>query len=95
MTNWGILKNIITLKTYQNKNKAYLYYASLFEEPFVLPQSLHKVQLRSKQIAKEIRDIIEPVTIRRNRLDLQNNPFYSGEVHNLSKTADPIEWFFS
>ena len=38
--------------------------------------------------------MIEPVTIRRNRLDLQNNPFYKDEVKNLSKVADPKEWFF-
>jgi len=90
----GYIKKYYNSQDISKRNKAYLYYDSLFEEPFVLPQSLHKVHLRSKRIAKEIRDIIEPVTIRRNRLDLQNNPFYSGEVHNLSKTADPIEWFF-
>ncbi|NMC60496.1 MAG: helicase, partial [Candidatus Methanofastidiosa archaeon] len=34
------------------------------------------------------------VTIRRNRLDLKNNPFYRDEVKNLSVIADPEEWFF-
>ncbi len=38
--------------------------------------------------------MIEPATIRRNRLDLQNNPFYKDEVKNLSKLKDPKEWFF-
>ena len=38
--------------------------------------------------------MIEPVTIRRNRLDLLNNPYYKDEVGHLSKIADPKEWFF-
>jgi hypothetical protein len=38
--------------------------------------------------------VIQPVTIRRNRLDLQKNPFYADEVKNLSVIADPKEWFF-
>jgi len=38
--------------------------------------------------------VIEPVIIRRNRLDLQNNPYYKEEVKNLSKIADPEEWFY-
>ena len=25
---------------------------------------------------------------------MQGNPFYKNEVQNLSKIADPIEWFF-
>ena len=61
---------------------------------FTLPKALEKVKQRSKYLAKQIRDIIEPITIRRNRLDLQNNPNYKDEVQNLSKVADPQEWFF-
>ena len=45
-------------------------------------------------LARQIRNVIEPVTIRRNRLDLQNNPFYKNEVKELPKVADPMEWFF-
>lgn len=66
-------------------------YESLFEEKKI---DLGKIKKRSQYLAKQIRDVIEPVTIRRNRLDLLNNPFYKDEVGNLSKTADPKEWFF-
>lgn len=38
--------------------------------------------------------MIEPVTIRRNRLDLQENPHYRNEIMELSKVEDPIEWFY-
>jgi superfamily II DNA or RNA helicase/HKD family nuclease len=74
-----------------NRNKAHSYYEGLFGEPSV---DLSKVKGRSRYLAAEIRDVIEPVTIRRNRLDLQNNPIYKNEVKQLSKIADPEEWYF-
>ena len=52
------------------------------------------IKKRSHYLAKQIRDVIEPVTIRRNRLDLQKNPYYKEEVKNLSRIEDPKEWFF-
>jgi len=88
------------IKKYHNSTdskksqKAYAYYQALFGEPFVLPRALEKVKERSKYLAKQIRDVIEPVTIRRNRLDLLDNPYYKNEASNLSRVADPIEWFF-
>ena len=48
----------------------------------------------SSDLAKQIRDVIEPITIRRNRLDLQKHPFYKKEVEHLSKLSDPKEWYF-
>jgi len=66
-------------------------YKALFEEDKI---DLKKVAERARYLAKQIRNVIEPVTIRRNRLDLQNNPFYKNEVKELSKVADPMEWFF-
>ena len=62
------------------------YYKNLFGESVI---NLHKIKQRSHYLAKQIRDVIEPVTIRRNRLDLQNSPFYKDEVKNLSKLKDP------
>ena len=88
------------IKKYHNstdpkkRQKAFTYYLALFGEPFALPQALEKVRERSKYLAKQIRDVIEPVTIRRNRLDLLGNPYYKNEASNLSRVADPIEWFF-
>ena len=94
-------KKLSYIKKYHNsrdkdkKEKAHANYKSLFGVSFSEEDPLSKVDQRSKYLAKQIRDIIEPVTIRRNRLDLQNNPDYKDEVKNLSKTADPIEWFYT
>ncbi|MFZ2357241.1 MAG: helicase-related protein [Candidatus Omnitrophota bacterium] len=73
------------------REKAEAYYQSFFEDKTI---DLGKVAQRSHYLARQIRDVIEPVTIRRNRLDLQTNPYYKDEVKNLSKVADPKEWFF-
>ncbi len=71
--------------------KAKDYYKVLFEEEAI---DLKRVKSRAHYLAKQIRDVIEPVTIRRNRLDLQGNPLYNNEVKNLSKVQNPTEWFF-
>lgn len=73
------------------KNKAQNYYKALFEEDII---DLKKVAGRARYLAKQIRNVIEPVTIRRNRLDLKNNPFYKNEIKELSEVANPKEWFF-
>ena len=56
--------------------------------------SIEKVRRKMKQISREIKDLIEPVVIRRNRIDLQENPRYKKEVKKLSQVADPMEWFY-
>ncbi len=73
------------------RDRAKGYYETLFEESEI---DLSKVTQRSRHLASQIRHVIEPVTIRRNRLDLQNNPYYADEVQHLSKIADPIEWYY-
>lgn len=75
----------------KKRSKAQNYYKALFEEGEI---NLKKVAVRARYLAKQIRNVIEPVTIRRNRLDLQNNPFYKNEVRDLAKVVNPIEWFF-
>jgi len=93
----GIFDRLAYIKKYWNsaneskRKMALNKYEGLFEEKSV---DLEKVKKRSQYLAKQIRDVIEPVTIRRNRLDLQNNPFYKDEAGHLSKIADPKEWFF-
>ena len=87
------------LKNYKSsdkskRDKVNYYYKALFGEEFEGSRALSKVKGRSKYLAKQIRDVIEPVTIRRNRLDLLNNPYYNDEVKNLSKVKDPQELFF-
>jgi ERCC4-related helicase/HKD family nuclease len=87
----GYIKKYWNFSNESKRKKAESYYEGLFEEKSI---NLEKVKQHSKYLAKQIRDVIEPVTIRRNRLDLQSNPFYKNEVQNLSKVADPKEWFF-
>ncbi len=93
----GIFDRLAYIKKYCNssntskRKKAESYYEGLFGDKTI---NLQKVKERSHYLAKQIRDVIEPVTIRRNRLDLQNNPFYKDEVKKLSKIKDPKEWFF-
>ncbi len=95
-----VFDQLAHIKKYYNstdqskKDKSFNYYKTLFGEDFNEKEGLQKVKSRSKYLAKQIRDVIEPVTIRRNRLDLQNNPFYKDEVQTLSTVADPKEWFF-
>jgi len=93
----GIFDRLGYIKKYWNspietrRKKAQAYYEGLFEDCKI---DLEKLKKRSKYLAKQIRDVIEPVTIRRNRLDLQGNPYYRNEIKLLSKVADPKEWFF-
>lgn len=93
----GVFEKLGFIKKYWNspdnfkRNKAINYYKALFEEDVI---DLKKVATRARYLAKQIRNVIEPVTIRRNRLDLQNNPFYKNEVKELSNVANPKEWFF-
>jgi len=75
----------------QKRNRALFYYTDLFGETAVDPI---KIKKRTEILAKQIRDVIEPVIIRRNRLDIQNHPYYKNEVKDLSKVAPPIEWFY-
>jgi HKD family nuclease len=55
----------------------------------------HKVKALCKKLAQEIRQVIEPVMIRRNRLDLKGDPEYAEEVgQNLPTMHDPVEQFY-
>lgn len=93
----GAFDRLSYIKKYWNSanaaksKKAESYFQTLFEDKVI---DLKKVAQRSHYLARQIRDVIEPVTIRRNRLDLLNNPFYKKEASDLSQIADPEEWFF-
>jgi len=56
---------------------------------------LKQVTDRSKYLANDIRSVISPVTIRRNRIDLKKDPEYSKESYELSEVKDPCEAFFA
>lgn len=90
-------KRISFITRYHNaggkkQRRAEKYYSALFDIP--LPVDLQIVHRYAQQLAEEIRSVIEPVLIRRNRLDLKNDPMYSQEVTELSEIADPVELFF-
>lgn len=73
------------------KEEARKKYQALFGEKEV---SIHKVIGRAATLSKQIREVIEPVTIRRNRLDLLKDPDYQDEVKKLSRIDNPQEWYY-
>ncbi len=76
----------------EKQHRAERYYADLFErQP---PIDLQRARGRVRALADEIRAVIEPVVIRRNRLDLKRDPVYATEVTALSEVADPVELFY-
>jgi superfamily II DNA or RNA helicase/HKD family nuclease len=75
----------------QKKDRAVADYESLFGEKEI---SLENVKERAKYLSGSIRQVIEPVLIRRNRIDLKKDPVYSKEVYALSEVKDPQELFF-
>ncbi len=85
------------IKRYMNspdpkkRRRAVAFYTALFGKGSI---DMGNVNRLSHSLARQIKDVIEPVTIRRNRLDLQENPFYRDEVNELSRVEDPVEWFF-
>jgi len=87
----GYIKKYFNSSDREKREKAEAYFKALFGADGI---DLGMVKNRTSYLSKQIRDVIEPVTIRRNRLDLQKNPFYKDEVKELTKVADPQEWFF-
>ncbi|MDO4782651.1 MAG: helicase-related protein [Capnocytophaga felis] len=79
-------------KDIQKKSKAEKLYQSLISEK--LPINIEQVKERSKKLADKIKNILRGVTIRRNRLDLENDKVYSKEVGELSKMMPPKELFY-
>ncbi len=75
----------------EKRSRALAYYKSLFGKEQIDIKDVHN---RSHFLAVQIKNIISPIMIRRNRLDLQENPKYIAEVKELSDIAPPLEWFF-
>ena len=63
------------------------------------PMDFRKVRAlaakKAKALTQAIRQVMEKVVVRRNRLDLTSDPDYAGEVTTLAKVVDPREQFFS
>jgi superfamily II DNA or RNA helicase/HKD family nuclease len=77
----------------EKRARAEYFYDRMFQAP--LPIDIQRVKKKAAQLAAEIRSVLEPVLIRRNRLDLKNDPVYSQEVSELSDVEDPVELFFA
>ncbi|MFA6172099.1 MAG: helicase-related protein [Kiritimatiellales bacterium] len=71
--------------------RAETHYRILFDDPEV---NLSLVENRIRRLSREIRSVIEPVTIRRNRLDLRKDPEYRKEIKELPEVREPEEQFF-
>lgn len=82
-----IIRNIKSQKI-ENVNRAKRFYEELFNNDKTY--NIEKVKKRLHSIAEDIKGIIEPVTIRRNRLDLK----YYGEDVDFPEVKDPMEVFF-
>ncbi|MBU1179731.1 helicase [Patescibacteria group bacterium] len=67
-------------------------YESIFSSKII---DVQKVKIEAKNLSKRIKQDIEPVVIRRNRIDLQKDPEYSQEVYNLSEIKNPKEILFA
>jgi superfamily II DNA or RNA helicase len=83
-------------KNWQSKDPAKIEeaqkkYSALFGDE---PVNITKVIRRSALLSGQIREVIEPVTIRRNRLDLLGDPDYQDEVGKLSQIDSPQEWYY-
>ena len=88
------IKNYWNSPDEKRRKRAKRYYQELFGEKVkaLTPIHIEKVKNRAKLLAKEIRAVLEPVVIRRNRLDLK---FYKDkEKIELLEVRDPAEWFF-
>ena len=76
----------------KKQERAERYYDDIFEAP--LPIDLKRVQRHLQKLAEDVRAVLEPVLIRRNRLDLKKDPVYAQEITQLSDVLDPEELFF-
>jgi len=72
--------------------RAERYYVDIFK--LSLPINLSLTQNRVRKLADDIRAVMEPVVIRRNRLDLKRDPMYAREITELSEVADPVELYY-
>ena len=74
------------------RQKAEKLYTKMFGlEP---PVDISIVKDNVRQMANNIKNVITPIIIRRNRLDLREDFEYKKEVQNLSEIKDPEEIFY-
>ncbi|MEA3449144.1 MAG: helicase-related protein [Bacteroidota bacterium] len=86
-----ILKNYLSEKD-KNREKAERLYTRMFGlKP---PVDISLVKDNVGRMATDIKNVITPVIIRRNRLDLKTDHQYSKEIKTLSEIRDPEEIFY-
>lgn len=85
MKNWNVADDA-------KRKRAENYYSIMVDEN--LPIQINKVKAQTQVLSNEIKRIISPVVIRRNRLDLKQDYVYSKEVGDLSVVKDPEEIFY-
>ncbi len=76
----------------EKRVKAEKIYTKLFNKKPPIDFTL--VKNTAKTVANEIKGVISPVVIRRNRLDLKNDYEYRQEIQNLSDVDEPNEIFY-
>ncbi|MGZ0014821.1 helicase-related protein [Yeosuana sp. AK3] len=89
------LSNIIKNHASNNpekRRKAERDYEKMFGLP--LPIDIQIVRGNVSSMANDIKNVITPVVIRRNRLDLKTDFEYKKEIENLSTVKDPEEQFY-
>ncbi|TBW26967.1 helicase-related protein [Gramella sp. KN1008] len=86
-----ILKNFNSGSPEKREKAEREYLKLLGEEPPVNPDF---VRAESAKLATKIKEVISPVVIRRNRLDLEKDFQYSQEIGELPKVAPPEELFY-
>jgi len=87
----NIIKNHNSKKS-ENRRKAERDYTKMFGLP--LPVDIDMVKTNVNAMANDIKNVITPVVIRRNRLDLKTDFEYRKEIENLSEVRDPEEQFY-
>ncbi|MEN3014670.1 MAG: helicase-related protein [bacterium] len=81
------IKNYYNSSSKENSERARKKYQRIFSDNKV---DIKKVTRKSEELARKIRNILEPVVIRRNRLDLR---YYQQDI-DLPEVEDPIKEFF-
>ena len=91
------IKKYLKSKDNKKRKRVKVLYKNIFREDMgnlTQKEILSKVEKEIKYLAEEIKRFIQPVMIRRNRLDLKNNPIYRKEIKDLPEVEDPINILF-
>lgn len=86
-----ILKNYNSTKL-ENREKAEKKYLKYVDDK--LPIHPNLVRAVSSELAETIKNVISPVVIRRNRIDLKKDHLYKKEIKELSTVNPPEELFY-